>query len=66
MKIACSVYALNHQENKQTVFRQKNMANPPIQELEEYYKVVYFYTFLDHAIQHLKTRFSKELEGDTY
>ena len=48
---------------KRTVARQQNRANPPVEETEAHYRVAYFYAFLDHTINHLKTRFPKELEG---
>lgn len=34
-----------------------------MEDVEAHYRVAYFYAFLDHTLNHLKTRFSKELEG---
>ena len=48
---------------RRTVVRQRNRANPPVEEIEAHYRVAYFYAFLDHTITHLKTRFPEELEG---
>ena len=48
---------------KRTVISQRNRANVPVESVEAYYKVAYFYAFLDHTISHLKTRFPDELEG---
>jgi len=48
---------------RKTVARQRNRANPPVEEIQAHYRVAYFYAFLDHTISHLKTRFPRELEG---
>ena len=48
---------------KRTVARQRNRANPPVEDIEVHYRVVYFNAFLDHYLQHLRTRFPEELEG---
>ena len=48
---------------KRTVISQRNRANVPVESVEAYYKVAYYYAFLDHTISHLKTRFPDELEG---
>ena len=48
---------------KRTVRKQSYRSNPPIEDIEAYYRITYYYAFLDHAISHLKTRFSQELEG---
>ena len=48
---------------KRTVKRQQHRSNPPVQDLEEHYRVSYYYPFLDHTTTHLQTRFSPELEG---
>ena len=43
--------------------RQQNRANHSVEDLKAYYRVAYFYTFLDHTLNHLSSRFSKEMEG---
>ena len=48
---------------KRIVTLQHNRTNTPAESVEAYYKVAYFYAFLDHTITHLKTRFPEELEG---
>lgn len=35
----------------------------PSESKQDYFKLAYFYAFLDHTITHLKTRFAEELEG---
>ena len=48
---------------KRTVAKQQHRANPPVEDVEAHYRVAYFFAFFDHTQNHLKTRFSKELEG---
>ena len=48
---------------KRTVKRQQNRTNPPVTDLESYYRVGYYFAFLDHTLSHLKTRFPPKLEG---
>ena len=48
---------------KRIVKRQQNRTNPSVTDLEGYYRVGYFFAFLDHTLTHLKTRFPPELEG---
>ena len=48
---------------KRNVKRQQNRTNPPVADTESYYRVAYYFTFLDHILSHLKTRFPPELEG---
>ncbi len=48
---------------KRTVMRQRNRTNPVVEDIESHYRLAYFYAFLDHTINHMKTRFPKELEG---
>ena len=48
---------------KRTVSRQTARSNPPVGEIEAHYRVSYFFAFLDHAIQHLTTRFPSNLEN---
>ena len=48
---------------KRSVRRQQNRTNPPVTDTESYYRVAYYFAFLDHTLSHLKTRFSPELEG---
>ena len=48
---------------KRTVRRQQNRTNPPVTDTESYYRAAYYFTFLDHTLSHLKTRFPPEREG---
>ena len=48
---------------KRTVRRQQNRSNPPVTDTESYYRVSYYFAFLDHTLSHLKIRFPPELEG---
>ena len=48
---------------KRSVRRQQNRTNPPVTDTESYYRVAYYFAFLDHTLSHLKTRFPPELEG---
>ena len=48
---------------KRTVKRQQHRTNPSVTDLESYYRVGYYFAFLDHTLSHLKTRFPPELEG---
>ena len=48
---------------KRSVRRQQNRTNPPVTDSESYYRVAYYFAFLDHTLSHLKTRFPPELEG---
>ena len=48
---------------KRTVSVQCHRVNPSVSDVEAYYRVSYFYSFLDHAIGHLKTRFPEQLGG---
>ena len=47
---------------KRTTSRQQHRGNPDVSDIEGYYRVTYFYEFLDHIINHLSTRFPEELE----
>ena len=49
-------------EKKRTTSRQQHRGNPDVSDIEGYYRVTYFYEFLDHIINHLSTRFPEELE----
>ena len=40
--------------------RQMHLANAPAASPEEFYRLNYFYAFLDHVLSHLETRFPKE------
>lgn len=42
--------------------RQKHRANAPSTDTEAYYRVNYYFPFLDHVITHLEMRFPAELE----
>lgn len=46
---------------KRTVARQ-HRANPSVENIEGHYRVAYYYAFIDHAINHLTTRFPEELK----
>ena len=48
---------------KRTVRKQQHRTNPPVEDIEGHYRVVYHYTFLDHTVTDLKTRFAPEPEG---
>ena len=48
---------------KRTVSRQTARSNPPVTDIEAYYRVSYFFAFIDHAVQHLSTRFPPNLEN---
>lgn len=61
MKVAAT---LNIQPaKKRTVARQKNRSNPLIEDMEAHYRIVYYFAFLDHVIDHLGTRFSADLKN---
>ena len=46
---------------KRTVATQRNRANPSVEDIESHYRVAYFFTFLDHTLNHLNTRFPADL-----
>lgn len=48
---------------KRSVKRQQNCTNPPVADTESYYRVAYYFAFVDNTLSHLKTRFPPELEG---
>ena len=48
---------------KRTVKRQTHCTNPSVADTESYYRVAYYFAFIDHTLSHLKTRFPLELEG---
>ena len=48
---------------KRTVKRQTHRTNPSVADTESYYRVAYYFAFIDHTLSHLKTRFPPELEG---
>ena len=48
---------------KRSVRRQQNRTNHPVTDTESYYRVAYYFAFLDHTLSHLKTRFPPELQG---
>ena len=48
---------------KRTVARQRHRANPSVEDIEAHYRVAYLYGFLDHTLNHFKTRVLQELEG---
>ena len=50
-------------EKKRTARVQRNRANPPVEGIQDHYRVAYYFPFLDHTISHLRTRFSPELES---
>ena len=54
---------MNMEPARRTVARQQHRANVPVEDVEAHYRVAYFYAFLDHTLNHLKTMFSEELEG---
>ena len=45
------------------VVTQRNHANPSVGDIESQYRVPYFFTFLDHALDHLNARFSADLQN---
>ena len=51
------------QARKRIVTLQHNRTNTPAESVEAYYRVAYFYAFLDHTITRSKTRFPEELGG---
>ena len=42
---------------------QRLVTNASVTDMESYYRVGYYFAFLDHTLSHLKTRFRLELEG---
>ena len=48
---------------KRSVKRQQNRSDSPIVDTENYYKVAYYFAFVDHTLSHLKTWFPPQLEG---
>lgn len=43
--------------------RHAHRSNAPAETAEEYYKVNYYYPFIDHVLSHLQSRFPEELRG---
>jgi len=43
--------------------RQTRRDNPDVLEIEGYYRVTCYFAFLDHIVQHLKSRFSDDIKG---
>ena len=61
--IRISTYLAIEPSRKRSVKRQQNRTFPPVTDIESYYRVSYYFAFLDHTLLHLKTRFPPELEG---
>ena len=63
MVIRISTYLAIEPSRKRSVKRQQNRTFLPVTDIESYYRVSYYFAFLDHTLSHLKTRFPPELEG---
>ena len=61
MKVSTDLFT--EPSRKGSVKRQQNCSNPPVVDIERYYRVAYYFSFVDHTLSHLKTRFCPELEG---
>lgn len=43
--------------------RHAHRANAPVTTAEEFYRINYYYPFVDHVLSHLQSRFPEELKG---
>ena len=59
MKVSTDLFI--EPSRKRSVWRQQNRSNPPVVDKESYYRVAYYFAFVDHTLSHLKTRFPPEL-----
>ena len=59
MKVSTDLFI--EPSRKRSVWRQQNRSSPPVVDKESYYRVAYYFAFVDHTLSHLKTRFPPEL-----
>ncbi|XP_044167683.1 uncharacterized protein LOC122951709 [Acropora millepora] len=61
MKVAQTIEVLP--SKPRTTVRQMHRANAPAESIPDFYRLNYYYPFLDHVIQHMNDRFPEPLKG---